>query len=163
MKNSLIKSAFFLLFAIGSLNIALANENQQNATASAIYTPTEIKWVIGPDFLPKGTKISLLEGDPRHEGPYTLRLKLPAGYIIPPHFHEGIEHVTIISGSLNIGMGDKFDKKNTTKLTQGSFGFIEPKHHHFAMTENGAVIQLHGIGPFSITYLNPNDDPRNKS
>lgn len=163
MKNILYKSAFCLLVAISSLNIALANEIQSNATGAAIFSPSDIKWTNGPDALPKGAKIAVLEGDPMHEGPYTMRLKLPVGYSIPPHFHEGVEHITIISGNFNVGMGDNFDKKNTKKLLQGSFGFIEPKHHHFAFTESGVVIQLHGIGPWSITYLNPKDDPRNKS
>ncbi len=165
MKKFLYKFICFLLIGFCLLTLVFAQANQLNASDDAykIFAPSDINWINGPDALPKGSQIAILEGNPMKEGPYTIRIKLPSGYIIPPHFHNGIEHVTVISGTLNVGMGDNFNKKNSKTLPQGSFAYIQPLHHHFAFTDSGAVIQLHGIGPWTITYLNPKDDPRNNS
>jgi quercetin dioxygenase-like cupin family protein len=86
---------------------------------------------------------------------------MPAGYQIPPHSHPVPEHVTVISGTFNVGLGDSFDKAKGNKLAAGSFGFLAPEMHHFAFADEEAVIQLHGDGPWRINYLNPADDPRN--
>jgi quercetin dioxygenase-like cupin family protein len=84
----------------------------------------------------------------------------PAGYRIPPHSHPGDEHVTVISGNLNVGMGDTFDRKKPTVLHPGTFGVIPAGMHHFAWTKGPTVIQLHGNGPWSINYVNPADAPK---
>jgi hypothetical protein len=125
-------------------------------------TPKDIKWVNGPDALPKGAKVAVLEGDPAMEGPFTLRLKLPANYRIPPHWHPVIEHITVLSGTFYVGMGDKLDPKQATALPVNSFAYMAPEMHHFAFTKGEVIIQLHGMGPWAITYIDPNDDPRNK-
>ena len=127
-----------------------------------LITPSQMKWVKAPDSLPSGAMATVLEGDPSKEGPFTLRFKMPANYKIPPHFHPAIEHVTVISGQMALGMGDKFDLKSATRLPAGSFFYMEPGMHHYAYTKVPTVIQLHGMGPWGITYIDPKDDPRNK-
>jgi len=139
-----------------------ALDNTSNAD-HAVYAPKDIKWMTGPDALPKGTEVAILEGDPSKAGPFTLRLKFPANYRIPPHWHPAIEHVTVISGEFYIGMGDKLDEKTAIAMPTGSFAFMAPEMHHYAFTHDPAIVQLHGIGPWGITYINPQDDPRNKS
>ena len=89
----------------------------------------------------------------------TVRMKLPAGYVIPPHWHPTDEHVTVISGSLALGMGDKVDHKASKTLTAGGYGVAAANMHHFAWTKAGAVVQVNLMGPFAITYVNPADDP----
>jgi quercetin dioxygenase-like cupin family protein len=123
-------------------------------------TPDEMKWSQGPNSLPAGSEITLLEGDPTKAGPFTLRLKFPANYRIQPHWHPVTEHVTVLSGSLYMGMGDQFDEKQAIELSTGSFAYMNAKVHHYAFTHDAAVIQLHGVGPWGITYINPKDDPR---
>lgn len=126
-----------------------------------IFTPDAIHWAAAPDALPAGAKLAVLEGDPGKEGPYTMRLWMPAGYKIPPHSHPSPEHVTVVSGTFNVGLGETFDKTKGTKLPAGTFAFLAPAMHHFAFASQETVIQLHGNGPWQINYVNAADDPRN--
>ncbi|MGH9882311.1 MAG: cupin domain-containing protein [Pyrinomonadaceae bacterium] len=160
--------AFALIGAFTS--IAFGQETQapqKHETAApqkaeiSLYPTTEIQWKDGPGSLPAGAKIAVLEGDPTKEGFFTMRLWFPDGFKIQPHWHPRVEHVTVISGTLNIGMGDKFDQTATRAMPAGTFGFWPPEMKHFAWAKGETVIQLHGIGPWVITYVNASDDPRN--
>jgi quercetin dioxygenase-like cupin family protein len=124
--------------------------------------PEEIKWGPVPPVLPAGAKMAVLAGDPAGTGFVTIRLKMPAGYRIPPHWHPTDEHVTVISGSLALGMGDKFDAQRSKTLKAGGYGVAGANMHHFAWTKTGAVVQVDLLGPFQITYVNPADDPSAK-
>lgn len=122
----------------------------------------DMKWGEGPATLPPGAKMVVIEGDPKAANAlFTIRLKLPEGFAIFPHFHPADEHITVISGTFNMGMGDAFDRKKTTALPAGSFAVMPKGHHHFAWAKGETVVQVHGVGPWGITYVNPNDDPRN--
>jgi hypothetical protein len=125
-----------------------------------LFTPPSLKWVEGPASLRKGTKMVMLEGDPAVEGVFTMRLWMPDGFIVSPHSHTQIEHVTVISGILNFGMGDKFDRSATRAMTAGSFGYWPIGMTHFAWTKGETILQLHGRGRWTVTYVNPADDPR---
>jgi hypothetical protein len=133
-----------------------------NAADHAIFAPDAVKWQSGPPSLPAGAKFAILEGDPTKEGLFTMRLSVPDGYKIPPHSHPAVEHVTTISGTFQIGMGDKFDESKLNSMPASTFGFLAPKMNHFAMAKGDTVIQLHGVGPWQINYVNPADDPRKK-
>jgi hypothetical protein len=124
-------------------------------------TPTELKWADVPS-LPPGAKIALIEGPLNEAVPFTFQLKFPADYKIPPHWHPAIEHVTVISGTLNIGTGDKLDAAKTKPLSAGSVAIMQPKTNHFVWTKEEAMVQVHGVGPWGITYVNATDDPRKK-
>jgi quercetin dioxygenase-like cupin family protein len=119
----------------------------------------EMKWGPAPPVLPAGAQIAVLSGDPGGTGLVTVRLKLPPGYVIPPHWHPTDEHVTVISGALGLGMGDKVDRRSSKMLTAGGYGIAPADMHHFAWTKTGAIVQVHLMGPFAITYVNPADDP----
>jgi hypothetical protein len=123
---------------------------------------SELKWTPGPPGLPAGAMMCALVGDPSKAAPYTVRAKLPAGFVIPPHWHSIDENVTVLSGKLNMGHGDKVDKSAATALGPGDFTRMPAKMHHFAVTDEETIIQLHGRGPFDIHYINPSDDPRKK-
>ena len=125
--------------------------------------PDKLKWQAGPPSLPKGAQIAVLEGDPGKEGAFVFRVKVPDGYRIPPHTHPKMERVTVISGQFNIGMGEKFDEKALMPMPAGTYGFWEPEMAHFVQIKGETVAQFHGIGPWSIKYVNPADDPRNQS
>lgn len=135
------------------------------ATAQAadkIVSPQEIKWATGPASIPAGAEAAVLYGDPGKEGLFALRLKLPKGYAIPPHTHPKPEVVTVISGTFRLGMGEKADKSKAQALPAGSFFALTPGMAHFASADEDTVIQLNSTGPWSLTYVNPADDPRKK-
>ena len=119
-------------------------------------------WVPAPRGLPPGGQVAVLAGDPAKPGPFIIRAKMPAGYTIPPHSHPTAENITVLSGDLTLGMGDKLDGNAGAKLSPGDFMSLQAKMHHFAATQGGAVIQISSEGPFAITYVNPADDPRSK-
>jgi hypothetical protein len=131
------------------------------ATASAhvLMTPIQIKWGDAPPVLRKGARFAVMSGDPGVAGPYTIRLKIPAGYRIAPHWHPTDENVTVIAGTFSLGMGDTFDTKNLKTLPAGGYAVLPAEMRHYAWTKAGATVQVHGIGPFVINYVNPADDP----
>jgi quercetin dioxygenase-like cupin family protein len=123
--------------------------------------PADLKWADVPS-LPPGAKIAVIEGPMNEAKPFTIRLRLPADYQIPAHFHSGIEHVTVISGTFNLGMGDKLDTKATRALGPGSVAIMQPGTRHFGWTKQETVVQVHGVGPWTVNYVNAADDPRKK-
>ena len=123
--------------------------------------PADLKWVDVPS-LPPGAKIAVIEGPMNEALPFTVRLKLPADYKVPAHWHPAIEHVTVISGTFNMGTGDKLDQSKTAPLSAGSVAIMQPKTTHFAWTKEETIIQAHGVGPWAVNYVNAADDPRNK-
>lgn len=124
------------------------------------HAPT-LAWAPGPPSLPPGAEFVLLEGNPAEAVPLTLRLRFPPNYRVPPHFHSVIEHVTVFAGTLNVGMGEQATYTGGTALTAGSFAAMPAKMVHYAWAgPEGVTFQLHSVGPWSITYVNPADDPR---
>jgi hypothetical protein len=126
-----------------------------------VIVPTALKWMPAPSGLPSGAQMAVLTGDPNKSGAaYVFRAKLPDGYKVPPHWHSIDENVTVLSGTLLIGKGDKLDASKAEALPAGSFMSMPKTMRHFAIAKGETVIQLHGIGPFDIHYVNPADDPR---
>lgn len=124
-------------------------------------TPQELKWTDIPS-LPPGAKMAVIEGPMNQAVPFTARLRLPANYRIPPHRHPAIEHLTVLSGTFHMGVGETFDPARSTALTAGSMAIMQTGTPHFAWTKDETVLQLHGVGPWGIEYLNPADDPRKR-
>ena len=162
--------ATVLAFSLTSTAMPLASSSPgtpapQHADHGAgmhTYALADLQWKDGPGSLPAGGRFAVLEGDPTKEGPFTMRLRLPDRFRIPPHWHGGVEHVTVVSGTFNVGMGDKFDESAGKRMPAGAFGYWPAGMRHFAWTEGETILQLHGIGPWTITYVNPADDPRTK-
>ena len=126
-----------------------------------VFSPAEIRWKKGPESLPAGAEITVLEGDPSKPGPFVFRVKAPDGFTIPPHTHPRAERVTVIAGTFHIAMGEKLDKASGQAMSAGSFGYWPAGMKHFAWVTGETIVQFHGIGPWVINYLNPADDPRN--
>jgi hypothetical protein len=125
--------------------------------------PDMVKWGPAPPSLPPGAQMAVLLGDPKKSGSaYVFRAKLPDGYKVPPHWHPSDENVTVLKGTLLIGKGEKFDADATDALPAGSFMRMPKTMRHFAMAKGETILQLHGVGPFEINYVNPTDDPRKK-
>ncbi|MGC1562775.1 MAG: cupin domain-containing protein [Bradyrhizobium sp.] len=144
-----------LLVIVGASGV-LADDMKMPVNAS------QLEWAPAPNFVPEGAQIAVLSGDPSKDGLYVVRLKLPAGYKVPAHNHPTTEMVTVISGDFNLGMGDKLDEGKGMLLTAGGYAEAPAKMNHYAWTSSPTVVQIHGQGPFAITYVNPADDPRSK-
>jgi quercetin dioxygenase-like cupin family protein len=147
-------------FALAGLG-APAAWAQSGGHGHLMATPDELKWADVPS-LPAGAKVAVIEGPLNEAVPFTFRLKFPANYQLPAHWHPAIEHVTVISGTFHMGAGDKLDAAQTKALHAGSVAVMQPKTTHFAVTRDETVVQVHGVGPWAITYVNPADDPRKK-
>ena len=149
------------IFGLGILfcaTILLAESGTQNA-----FAPDQIKWGPAPPFVAQGAKLAVIEGNPMaSSGDYTIRLKMPAGYKIAPHWHPKRENVTVISGDFKVGMGDKFEESKMTTFPAGSFAYLDPDMHHYAMAADEVVVQIHGMSPVKFNYINPADDPSKK-
>ena len=156
-----------LLLALSLTLSASAAAAQGTPTAdpphAVIVLPDQVAWKPGPPSLPPGAKFAVVEGIPSEPGPFTMRLSLPNGYRIPAHSHPGIEHVTVMQGTFKVGMGDKFDASALTSLPAGTFAALQPGTRHFAQAQGETILQLHGVGPWSINYVNPADDPRKRT
>jgi quercetin dioxygenase-like cupin family protein len=137
---------------------------QAQTQGQVIQAPLEAHWGPAPAMLPAGAKIAVLAGDPTKAVPYTIRLRFPANYSIPPHSHPTDEHVVVVSGALTFGMGDKLVRgadANKT-LTSGGFALMPAGMNHYAYTSaQETTIVLYGQGPVEFKYVNPTDDPRN--
>ena len=161
MRSALILAGLVL----PTLVMAQNNPSAQPARAetATIVTPEATTWGPAPTLLPPGAKLAVLEGDPTKPGPFTMRLSIPDGYRLPPHFHPADEHVTVISGKFQVGMGETFDESKLTTLPSGTFGLIPAGMRHFARAKGATVLQLHGTGPWKLVYVNPADQPKTTS
>jgi len=148
-------SAMLLVVLFGVMP-ALADQS-----AHVVVSPDTLKWA-EPPILP-GAKLAVVQGDPGKEGPFVYRLKLPANYKVPPHIHKASENVTVLSGVFYLGLGEKFDQGSGQELPAGGFVSVPPKHPHYAWAgPQETVVQVHGVGPTDLTFVNPADDPRKK-
>jgi quercetin dioxygenase-like cupin family protein len=145
-----------LLIVLFGVLPALADQS-----AHVVVSPDTLKWA-EPPILP-GAKLAVVQGDPSKEGPFVYRLKMPAGYKVPPHFHRAAENVTVLTGVFYLGLGEKFDQGSGQELPVGGFVSVPPKHPHYAWAgPQETVVQVHGVGPTDLTFVNPADDPRKK-
>lgn len=155
-----MRKTVVMLAALSLLALA-ASVGAQEGTASkhVAVAPAEIKWGDPPPVFEKGASFTVISGNPMQAGPYVVRLKMPAGYKINPHWHPTDENVTVISGTFQIGMGEKFDAATMKALPAGGFVLLPAEMRHYAMAKTAAIVQVHGMGPFQLTYVNPADDP----
>jgi quercetin dioxygenase-like cupin family protein len=154
MKTSQLRLVPFVLIALSSLAAAdTASEHHVLAAASAV------KWGPAPPVFVKGAQFAVIDGDPGAKGLVTVRLKMPAGYKVAPHWHPTDEHITVLAGTFGIGMGDTLDTEHGQTLKAGGYAVAPANMHHYAWTSTGATIQVHMMGPFALTYVNPADDP----
>jgi mannose-6-phosphate isomerase-like protein (cupin superfamily) len=148
------------LFVVLVLAALFASQPSQAQNA---FTPDQVKFGPAPPFLPPGAQLAVLEGNPMgSSGDFTIRLKMPDGYKVAPHTHPNRENVTVVSGTLKVGMGDQFDASKMMSFQTGSFAYMDPSMHHYAMASGDTVIQIHGMAPVKFNYINPSDDPSMK-
>jgi hypothetical protein len=148
-----------LAFGVVSLAMVAAVGAQSTPSAHVVVAAPEIKWGPAPPVLEKGAEFAVVSGDPSKAGPYVIRLKIPAGFKIAPHWHPTDENVTVISGTFALAMGEKFDAAALKDLPAGGYALMPAEMRHFAQAKTAATVQVHGVGPFALNYVNPADDP----
>jgi quercetin dioxygenase-like cupin family protein len=160
LKVSLLTFATLVFFGVSSL----AGRPSQTAArpdvapSHGIVTADGLKW----EPFVEPSQMALVSGDPSQAGPFVLRIKSPAGTVIPAHWHPTDENLTVLEGKFAIGTGDAFDAGKLTVMQPGDFIQMPAKMHHFSKAATDTVVQIHGTGPFAVTFLNPKDDPRLK-
>ena len=133
-----------------------------SASALAKAKPADLKWGPAPDALPSGAEMAVVSGDPGKAGKFVLQLRMPSNYAVPAHWHPTDETVKVVSGKLHYGMSDKLDMAKAKTLTVGQSVTMKAKMNHWVHAPAPATIQVSGMGPFQITYVDPKDDPRKK-
>ena len=127
------------------------------ATELNVSSAANLQWKDGPASLPAGAQFVVLDGDPTKPGLFTLRLKVPAGYKIPPHTHPTAERLTVISGIVGLGTGGKFDEHTGRELKAGDFALTPAGVPHFAWVVSDAVVQIHSEGPLQRNLVDSAD------
>jgi quercetin dioxygenase-like cupin family protein len=152
-----------IALTIGAAVLAVASQVVAEHPHHTVVSADAVAWGPAPPSLPPGAQAAVLLGSPAKEGPFVLRLKFPAGFVVPPHRHSKDELVTVISGRFAISSGEKLDRASMRKLPPGSFVHLPAGMPHYAAADGETVVQINGIGPFDVVYIDPNDDPRKKT
>jgi quercetin dioxygenase-like cupin family protein len=166
MKKYQVCLVIFALLALVSIALAQTVQKAKQHSASGhsahvLVTPDQIKWGPGPPSLPPGAQLAVIEGDPSKVGvQFAVRAKFPDGYRVPPHWHPSDERVVVLEGSLGIGAGNKFDQAAGQVLPTGSYASMPKGMRHYAWAVGDTQVQISGIGPFEVNYVNAADDPR---
>ena len=158
------------LFAVGLMSCwlgAAGGDDEKTTHAGGdkdhvMVRPDALKWGPAPPALPSGAQFAVLAGDPTKTGPFTIRAKMPDGYKVPPHWHPTDENVTVLKGTLMVGRGEQLDPAKAEALPAGSYMRMPKGMRHYAFAKGETIIQVHGMGPFEIHYVNAADDPRPK-
>jgi len=158
MRKMLAGSAVAIVAMVG-----LTMAQNAGAPDHVIVRPGEIKWGAPPPVFEKDASFTVISGDPGKAGLYVIRLKMPAGYKVKPHWHPTDEHVTVLSGTFAVGMGEKWDQGAMKDLPVGGYVLLPAEMRHYAMAKTASTIQVHGMGPFVLTYVNPADDPSKRT
>ena len=161
-----MKAPLFCLMLMSG--VALAGEPATPATPATpasghvMARAADVAWGDPPPFLERGAQFALVAGDPGTPGnQFVIRLKMPAGYRVARHWHPGDEHVTVLEGSLSLDMGEG-GNTHTASFAPGDYVLLPAHMQHEASTKDGVVVQIHGVGPFALNYVDPKDDPRNR-
>jgi len=171
-----VRTSVVVLFLLAAVAAAYAQTPAKSAAKKPGPTPpppktaahvmmnaADIKWGPPPPAFQPGAQFAVLEGDPSKPGPFVVRIKLPDGYKVMPHWHPTDEHVTVLSGTVNAGIGEKWDDASVKAFSAGAFATMPRKTAHYVQAKGETTLQVHATGPFELVYVNPKDDPRKKT
>jgi hypothetical protein len=131
---------------------ALGQEKTEGAASHMIVRSADLKWTP----VMKGCEVAQVSGDPNADGSeFVLRLRCADGVKIPAHWHPTDENVTVLKGTFLIGKGETFDETKLAAMNVGSFVAMPKEMRHFAMSKGESIVQVHGVGPFKINWVNP--------
>jgi len=145
------------VLAVSVAVAALAQSGSSGNMPAHVFVQSDA--LVGKPLRP-GAETAVVAGDPAKAGPFVMRFRYHGPARIPPHWHPGDEHITVLAGTFALGMGEKADETKTTDLTTGGYALLPAKMAHYAFAKGEmTMLQVHGIGPFTINYVNPEDDP----
>lgn len=162
MKTMLLSGAACAVVFCAAAIAADAAKKPAMKPEAVMLGAADLKWGDAPPVFPKGGQIAVLHGNPFAKGVYALRLKMPDGYKVAPHFHTQDEQLTVLAGTLVLHLGDTMDAA-AHNLDVGAYHFLPGKMHHAAEAKGEVIVEVHGNGPFDIHYLNAADDPSKAS
>ena len=165
MQHRLIPAVIGLLALLWAGPAAAQDQARADGDSALVsMTKADLEWSpIMPKGFDKGMEIAVVQGDlSAADDPYVVRLRFPDGYRFPPHWHPVPENVTVLEGTLQLGMGERRDKSQIRRYQPGDFLFIQPEHPHFGGAVGRTVIQLHGPGPFEIVVVGSPEDTRRR-
>jgi quercetin dioxygenase-like cupin family protein len=142
-----------------SMVAAIAIVAALHTSSAQAQAGAKLTWGPVPPVLPAGAKMAVVSGDPGKAAPFVIQLDMPAGYVVPPHSHPTDENITVKSGRFGYAMADKIDAKQTKYLKPGQSVSLKANMNHYAQAKGHTLVQLSSMGPFSIKYVNPADDP----
>jgi quercetin dioxygenase-like cupin family protein len=149
--------------SIGSAAILGATPQPQAAELHhTVVRSDAVEWGLAPPSLPPGAQAAVLLGSPAKEGPFVLRLKFPSGFTIPPHRHSQDEFITVIAGGFAVASGETLDRAAAKPLPPASFVHLPAGMPHYAWADGETIVQINGIGPFDVKYVDRKDDPRSE-
>lgn len=166
------RTSVVVLFLLAAVAAAYAQTPAKSAkkpgaapppAAHVMMNASDLKWGPAPPAFPAGAQLAVVDGDPSKAGPFVVRAKFPDGYKVMPHWHPTDENVTVISGTIAAGMGEKWDDASMKTFTAGAFARLPRKAPHYVQAKGETIVQIHAMGPFELTYVNPKDDPRKKT
>lgn len=160
MKNLVPKVEWIENIAVIKSNL---NGEEYLQADNIVVLPKNIKWEDVLRGMPLGSQAAVIEGNPKKSGFFTLRHKIPANWVVMPHTHPADEHITVLEGSCYLGIGKEYSEEAATKLSMGAFTMMKAGTAHYFFTKENCIIQVHGMGPQKINYINPDDDPRAKN
>jgi hypothetical protein len=132
---------------------------QEAPSQHILIGPADVTWMDSPPGLPPGSKLAVISGDPSQAQPFVIRAQVPAGYRVAPHWHPGVENLTVLEGTIALGMGETFDEGAMTALGPAGYASMPADMRHYFLAKSAATFQVHGMGPFVVNYVNPADDP----
>jgi hypothetical protein len=168
MRHRTLLAAVIVTLGIGTAALVHAGQTTSKhaadpATGHVMVTPADLKWGPVPPVFPAGAQLAVLDGDPSKPGYFSIRLKMPDGYKVAPHWHPTDENIVVVQGVFKVGGGDTYSDSATHELAAGSFTKMPKRMHHFAAAKGETIVHIYGPGPFAMTYVNPADDPSKKS
>jgi len=131
-----------------------SQEKKEGDSAHKIVRYGDLKWT----GIIKGCDLAPVSGDPNAEGaPFVLRLRCVDGAKIPAHWHPTDENVTVLKGTFLVGMGETFDESKLKTMNVGNFVTMPKEMRHFATCKGETIVQVHGMGPFKVNWVNPSE------
>ncbi|MEX0610369.1 MAG: cupin domain-containing protein [Balneolaceae bacterium] len=159
---SQIASHLILIILLTPAFVVAQEITDEGPDRHLLFSEGDIEWQKGPASLESGSEYAVLEGDPTKAGVFTMRIKMPDGFQVSPHWHPNVERVTVLSGTFLLGSGEELDENNTQSMNAGSYTSMPREMVHFAIAQGETVIQLTSVGPWVINYVNEGDDPRTR-
>lgn len=149
-----------VIMTLAGCFMVLSGMSPKNEKPAVLMRAGDLQWGLGPDDFPLGVRAAILSGNPDEDGPYTMRLRLPPRYRIDPYWMLGEQRITVLSGSVELGLGERFETASLKPYPAGSYLTLPARARFFLKTSHGATLEIHGQGPWQVAYASPADDPR---